>query len=116
MNNWDIFWISITLFQGATAFGCDIKDGYQHCCVAQLVSIIYVVIVAVLGIHQYITHSFSLYITEKFDSHLMGNVILATWLLGLFDVGWGIGWFTFCVACGGIIFRFFHPNSDYQKI
>ena len=115
MENWRIFWAAITFFQGLVALCCDIGNGYANTNIAQGTLIVYTVAVSVLGTVQYLTNYFYFMKSDYFDSHLVGNLILATWLLGLFEVGWIVGIFTIIISLCGIIYRLVSPYDAYQE-
>ena len=112
---WRLFWAIITFIQGMTALCCDIGNGYTNTTIAQKILIIYSVIVSILGTYQYLTDYFYFMKNKYFDSHLIGNLILGSWLLGLFESGWIIGIISITITTLGLIFRLINPYDPYDR-
>ncbi len=112
---WRLFWAAVTFFQGFIAIVSDIGDGYGNTTIAQGILIIYIAIVSFLGTYQYFTNYFYFLKSDYFDSHLIGNLVLSTWLLGLFEVGWIIGLGCSVLVILGIIYRLLSPDDPYRE-
>ena len=116
IGHWRIFWITFTALQGLIAVFSDISHGYSNCSVAQLILIFYTMTVSTLGIYQYRYDYFYFMKNDRFDTHLLGNIVLSTWILGLFDVGWYMGVITMISTLIGMLYRFVFPYDNYEEV
>tara|TARA_B100001250_G_C19720634_1_gene753626 strand:+ start:512 stop:934 length:423 start_codon:yes stop_codon:yes gene_type:complete len=112
---WRVFWSAVTFFQGFIAVCCDLGEGYSNTTISQWVLIFYSVLISGLGTYQYLTNYFHFIKSDNFDTHLMGNLVIASLLLGLFDVGWYVGLGSGIVVFGGLIYRVVYPDDPYHE-